>query len=592
MKNFWSAFLGSLLALFIGGFAFIFLMFLILGATVAAFSLEEITPIDYNTVLKIDLSERIVDNPPQNLWGTLDPFTMRVSRSTSLLSVLNAIEAAAQDERIRGIYLNLSTVSVGMAAMEEIREALSAFKASGKFIISYSNYYSQGTYYLASVADKVYLNPEGALEWRGMSSTLMFFKGTLDKLGIQPEIYRVGEFKSAVEPFMLEKMSPENRRQYEVLLGTIWENIVHEIAASRGLDYSALQSYASALAVENPRKAVELGFIDAIKYSDQVLVELADEVYYDPEKEVDFISLSDYIQALQGRSGRRSSKNRVAVIYAEGDIVDGSAPEGMIGGDDLAAKIAKVRKDDKVKAVVLRVNSPGGSALASEIIWREMTLLQQEKPVVVSMGNYAASGGYYISAPADLILADKHTLTGSIGVFGLMFNIEEACREKLGITTDVAKTNPSGDIGNIFRAALPVERAYIQNSVEDVYRTFVDHVAQGRNLTREQVLDIAGGRVWSGISASRIGLIDGYGRLKDAIALAADRAGISEDYRVITPNEELNQLQQLINSFLSSKIKTRLPGGEMELLQEYRSLMRILEQQGVQARMPYTLYLE
>jgi len=592
MKNFWGAFLGSLLALFIGGFVFLILSLVMLGAMVAAFSSEEVTQIDYNTVLKIDFSENIVDNPPQNLLGTLDPFTMRVTRSTSLLSVLNAIESAANDERIKGIYLNMSTVSVGMASMEEIRDALLQFKESGKFIISYSNYYTQSTYYLASVADKVYVNPEGAVEWKGMSSTLLFFKGTLDKLGIEPEIYRVGEFKSAVEPFMLDKMSPENRQQYEVLLGSIWGNIVSEIAASRQLDSAALQLYATTLAVENPQKAVALGMIDAVKYSDQVLGELAEEVYYDAEKTVDFVSLSEYISAPKSKGSRRSSKNRVAVIYAEGDIVDGTAPESMIGGDDLAARIAKVRKDDKVKAVVLRVNSPGGSALASEVIWREMTLLQKEKPVVVSMGNYAASGGYYIACPADLIMADKHTLTGSIGVFGLMFNMEDALRNKLGVTTDVAKTNPSGDIGNLFRPTTPAERAYIQNSVEDVYRTFVVHVADGRNLSRESVLEIAGGRVWSGISAASIGLIDGYGGLKDAIELAADRAGIAGDYRIVTPNEELDQFQQLLNSFLTSKIGSKMNAGEMELLKEYRSMMLILEQEGVQARMPYTLQIQ
>jgi len=594
MKNFWSTFLACLLAIVVGSIVFTMMSFMMLGAMIAAFSSEEVAYVDYNSVLKLELTENIVDNPSQNVLGSLDPLSMRVNRSTSLISVLNAIEHAAEDEKIEGIYLNMSSLSMGMATMEEIRTALVKFKESGKFIISYSNYYTQGTYYLATVADKVYVNPEGAIDWRGMASNLMFFKGTLDKLGVKAEIYRVGEFKSAVEPFMLDRMSPENRKQYEVLLNSIWGNLVQEIAEARDLEPATLQEYASNLTVSNTQKALELGMVDGLKYTDEILAELGEKVYYDAEQKVEFVSLAEYISSPKNRSNRRLSRNKIAVVYAEGDIVDGGRSEGAIGGDDLAARLARVRQDDDVKAVVLRVNSPGGSALASEVIWREMTLIQKEKPIIVSMGDYAASGGYYISCPADMIIANKHTLTGSIGVFGLMFNMEDAFRSKLGITTDVAKTNPSGDLGNMFRATTPAERAYIQNSVEDVYRTFVGHVADGRNLTREQVLEIAGGRVWSGINANEIGLIDGYGGLKDAVALAADRAGISDDYRVTTPTDELDQLSQLLNSFFMAKLpsKVNVDAAEMDMIREYRNLMRILEQQGVQARMPYTLQIQ
>ena len=594
MKNFWSTFLACLLAIVVGSIIFTMMSFMMLGAMIAAFSSEEVAYVDYNSVLKLELTENIIDNPSQNVLGSLDPLTMRVNRSTSLISVLNAIEHAADDEKIEGIYLNMSSLSMGMATMEEIRSALVKFKESGKFIISYSNYYTQGTYYLASVADKIYVNPEGAIDWRGMASNLMFFKGTLDKLGVKPEIYRVGEFKSAVEPFMLDRMSPENRKQYEVLLNSIWSNLVNEIAKARDLKPSSLQEYASNLTISNPEKALELGLVDGLKYADEILAELGEKVYYDAEQSVEFVSLTEYISSPKNRNDRRLSANKIAVIYAEGDIVDGGRTEGMIGGDDLAERLARVRQDDDVKAVVLRVNSPGGSALASEIIWREMTLIQKEKPIIVSMGDYAASGGYYISCPADMIIADKYTLTGSIGVFGLMFNLEDAFRSKLGVTTDVVKTNPSGDLGNMFRATTPAERAYIQNSVEDVYRTFVGHVAEGRNLTREQVLEIGGGRVWSGINANEIGLIDGYGGLKDAVALAADRAGISDDYRVTTPTDDLDQLSQLLNSFLAAKLpsKMKTDAAELEMIREYRNLMRILEQQGVQARMPYTLQIQ
>lgn len=590
MKNFWNTFLACLLAIVASSVVLTFLTFLIFAGMIAAFSSEESVYFGSNSVLKLELNESIVDNPAQSLLRTVDPLTMTVSRSVSLISVLEAIERAADDPDIDGIYLNMSDISMGMATMEEVRDALVQFKESGKFIISYSNYYSQGTYYLASVADKIYVNPEGALDWRGLASTSMFFKGTLDKLGVKTEIFRVGEFKSAVEPFLLDRMSPENREQTQVMVNSIWNNIVGEIARARDLKAEDLQRYASDLTIVDPQAAVELGLIDALKYKDEVLAELSDKTYRSDDESPEMVLLSEYMRAPGAKATRRLSKNKIAVIYAEGDIVDGTSTEGMIGGDGLADKLARARRDDDVKAVVLRVNSPGGSALASELIWREMTLIQQEKPVIVSMGDYAASGGYYISCPADVILAGKHTLTGSIGVFGVMLNLQDALRDKLGVTTDVVRTNPSADIGNSFRGTTPAERAYIQNSVEDVYDTFVGHVAKGRNLSRQDVLKIAGGRVWSGVSAQEIGLVDGFGGLKAAIELAADRAGVAENYRVVTVEDPLDQLSQLLNTFFTAKMKSApaATNTEQELLEGYRSLTRALEYEGVQARMPYT----
>ena len=590
MKNFWSTFLACFLAIVAGSIALSMLSFIMLAGMVAAFSSDETVSVQYNSVLKIELTEKIMDNPSQNPFSSIDPFSMNVTKSLSLLSVLNSIERAAQDDRIEGIYLNFSGLSVGVGTTEEIRNALTEFKESGKFIVSYSDYYTQGSYYLASVADEIYMNPAGGLDWRGMASTSLFFKGALDKLGVKAEIYRVGEFKSAVEPFMADRMSPENRQQMEVLLNSIWGNIVKEVADARGIDSALLQRYASALEVVNPQKALELGLLDGLKYNDEVLADLSARTYKSAGEEPEMVRLAEYIKV--PNPSRRLSGNRIALVYAEGDIVDGTATDGVVAGETLAAKLANVRRDDKIKAVVLRVNSPGGSALASEVIWRELSLIQQEKPVIVSMGDYAASGGYYIACPADVILADKHTLTGSIGVFGLMLNVEDAFKNKLGITADVAKTNPSGDIGNSFRSATPAERAYIQNSVEEVYSTFVGHVADGRNLEYDEVLKIAGGRVWSGINARAIGLIDGFGGLKDAIGLAADRAGISDDYRVVMPEDPLDQLSRLFGSFFAAKAASRMNPAEMELLREYRSLSRILEQEGVQARMPYTFQIQ
>jgi protease-4 len=590
MKNFWNTFLACLLALIACSAVALFFVFVFFAGVIASFSSgEEIQSIHSGSVLKIELTEEIRDNPAPASLAVIDPFSM-YSPSISLLDVLNAIDRAAEDSRIEGIFLHFSTLTTGMATMEEIRGALLEFKESGKFVIAYSDYYTQGSYYLASVADKVYVNPEGGVDWRGLASTSIFFKGLLDKLGVEAEIYRVGEFKSAVEPFMTDKMSPENRQQTERLLQGIWTNLTTEIADSRSLNPSTLRDYATNLAVTTPGKAVELGLIDDTKYHDEMLAELASET--ESVNGPTFVALTDYIGARKSRFGR-ASKNRIALIYAEGEIVPGGeSADGVIAGDALAEKLSEARRDDQVKAVILRVNSPGGSALASDVIWREMSLTQQQKPLIVSMGDYAASGGYYISCPADVILADKHTLTGSIGVFGLMFDLGGALRNKVGITTDVVATTPSGDLGSVFRATTPTERNYIQNSVNSVYETFVSHVAEGRNLSREEVLPIAGGRVWSGIDANKVGLVDGHGGLRKAIELAADRAGISDDYRVVVPQDPMDQWTILLNSLFTARATPKIDPTEAALLKEYRNFVQMLKQDGVQARMPYTLRIE
>jgi protease-4 len=551
------------------------------------------------TILEIGLTEEVRDYPSPNPLQGFDPYSMSVTHSLSLLDILDAIERAAADSRIEGIYLHFSDAALGMGTMEEIREALVKFKESGKFIVSFADYYGQGAYYLASVADRLYLNPEGDLDWRGMSSQTLFFKGLLDKLGVEAEIYRVGAFKSAVEPFMTDRMSPENREQMEKLLGTIWSGIVGDIADSRGLDAGALQRYASELTVKDPRTAVELKLADSLMYRDEVMHELSDRLSGDSGEDAEwdgedpaFISLAEYIGVPPQKRIRKLSTNKISVIYAEGDIVEGGDTDGMVGGEGMAALLAEARLDEDVKAVVLRVNSPGGSALASELIWREMGLLREQKPVIVSMGDYAASGGYWISSPADMIVADRATLTGSIGVFGVAPNVSGALKDKLGVTVDVARTNPSADYMTALRARTPQEQAFIQRSVEHVYDTFIDHVSNGRNLAPERVREIAGGRVWAGGDASDLGLVDGIGGLRYAIGLAADRAGVSNDYRIVTPTGETDQLSQLLGMLVKARLpQTQLSPLERNLLNETRALTRILQQEGVQARMPYTIQI-
>lgn len=500
-----------------------------------------------------------------------------------MLNVLGAIQRAKADKHIDGIYLNINpAASIGLATMEELRNALLDFKeGSDKFIIAYSDFYTQKSYYLSSVADRIYMNPQGSLLWKGMASNVIFYKGLLDKLGVQPEVVRHGAYKSAVEPFIMDKMSPENRLQTEKLIGTIWNHVVSQVAQARSIDSIALQRYASELTINDAEQAVAKGLVDSLAYGadmDSLLAGMTDQ------ETPNYYAFEDYVAQSVAVN---KSDNLIAVVYADGEIVDGDAPQPMVGGETLAAKLAELRDQDEVKGVVLRVNSPGGSALASEVIWHEMELLRDKKPVIVSMGDMAASGGYYISCPADAILASPTTITGSIGVFGLLFNAQNGLKDKLGITVDVAKTNPSADLGVPFRALSDAERNYLQHSVEHTYAQFVDHVASGRNLTREQVDSLGGGRVWSGVSALGNGLIDSYGGLLEAIALAADRAGVGEDFSISAPSNTPDLLTRILFMLTSqTAVKDPFQGELGTLYRDYATLQRILSREGVQALLP------
>ncbi|MBQ5635617.1 MAG: signal peptide peptidase SppA, partial [Alistipes sp.] len=503
--------------------------------------------------------------------------------------------AAKEDARIKGIYINYSgDGTVSSAALEEMRAAIVDFKQSGKFVVAYNDTYSQMGYYLASVADKIYMQPEGSFSWIGMSSTLLFFKGALDKLDISVEVFRptVCKYKSAVEPYILNKMSAPNRQQMQTLCQNMWDTLCDEISASRGIDKKELNLHADRMDVNFPEDALKYKFIDGILYHDQmedVFAELGVEKNFMGDYEM--ISLGDYC-SIVGADMKNLSAPKVAIVYAEGQIVDGEGVEDLVYGTTLSETLASVRKDESIKSVVLRVNSPGGSALASDVIWREVELLKAAKPVIVSMGAYAASGGYYISAPADAILADRLTLTGSIGVFGLMMNGEDMLRRKLGITTDGVKTNPSADFGaNVFGMGLrkntPLERSVLLRSVDKVYESFTSKVAAGRNLPLSRVLEIAEGRVWSGTEAVKIGLVDGNGGLREAIALAADKAGIADNYRVEETLKEMTPFAAMMQ-LVGNNARTLLLGDELSnVCDEYTSLRRIMLLEGVQTFCPY-----
>ncbi|MBQ7894688.1 MAG: signal peptide peptidase SppA [Alistipes sp.] len=582
--NFVKTFLAGLLAVIVGTFLVFFLwIFILLGI---AGSMEKSVAVHPESILKIDFSEVLTDAPSSDPLAGIDLMTLQTTRQLSLFKALRAIEAAGADDRIKGIYLRMNGGGgvTGSALLEELREALLEFKQSGKFIVAYNETYSQGQYYLASVADKIYLQPEGGMEWSGLASDVMFYKGLLDKLDLRAEVFRptACKYKSAVEPFILDKMSTANREQMQALVNSMWGTISGAVCESRGIDSVKMRRITDNLQVTLPEEALEYGFVDSLLYEDQMEDVFAELGVSD---DYDFITLGDYASQV-GADLKNISADQVAIVYADGQIVDGEGYGKEIYGNTLAAKIAGVRDDEKVKAVVLRVNSPGGSALASDVIWREVELLRAEKPVVVSMGSYAASGGYYISCPADVIVADKLTLTGSIGVFGMILDTREALKNKLGITIDGVQSNASSSF-LATQPLTPVQRSMIMRGVDKVYTTFTNDVAEGRNLPIEKVLDIAGGRVWSGADALGIGLIDTYGGLKTAIALAVDKADLGDNYRVTEVTETPTGFAAFIAS-LNMSVREAFTRSELGLMmKDYNTVREAFRQQGVLMYSPY-----
>ena len=566
--NFWKTFGASLLAFVVVSVvtSIIFVTFCI--GVILNLSIDtEDKGISNDSILYINLTENIIDAPLASAMGSLDPLSMSISTPLALIDVLSAIENAEKDSRIKGICIHCDGQGVvSTANIEEIRFAIEKFKKSGKFVVAFDDSYTQSEYYLASVADKILLQPEGSLEWIGAGSSTLFYKGLIDKLDVKVEIFRPTEckFKSAVEPYFRTSMSNENRLQMEVLVSSIWDNLTNDIAQSRGLDAEKLRRYAKNLEINLPEDALSHGMVDYIAYEDE-LFNLYDSYGV---KRNDFglhntISLADYVNHIDISPKRVSVGNDVAIkdvdkpliaiIYAEGQIVDGNMyDDGFVYGSRLADELRQARLDDDTKAVVVRVNSPGGSALASEVAWREMTLLQQSKPVVISMGDMAASGGYYISAPADYIFADKFTLTGSIGVFSVVFNLENTLKNKLGITIDTASTSPSAGGMGVFNSLTPEQRKSHTAIVDKIYTTFTSHVAEGRNMPIEDVLKIAEGRVWSGSNAVEIGLVDEIGGLTHAVAKASQLAGLKKGYLLYEFNAPLSPFEEWLENMSST----------------------------------------
>jgi protease IV len=586
MKDFFKYLLATILGIFITT-VFLFLISLgIIGAMMA--KSDKVVDVKDNSMLVLKFDKEIVDRASKDPFGDFNFMSMRPSQKLGLNDILKAIKNAADDPKIKGIYLENENIPAGAATTEEIRNALLKFKESGKFIVSYSNFYSQKSLYLSSVSDKIMLNPKGMIEWVGLRSEIMFYKDALQKLGIEPQILRHGKFKSAVEPFMYDKMSPENREQVMTYMGSIWNHWVEKIGESRNITPEQLNKLANELTIRNASSALDHRLVDSIVYKDQVIEYLKSLTNTKEKDDINSVGIAQYAKVPSVTKDKSFAKDKIAVIYASGGIVMGDGSEGDIAGERFARTIREARRDSTIKAIILRVNSGGGSALASDIIWREMTLAKEVKPVIVSMGDVAASGGYYIAAPADYILAGPTTITGSIGVFGLYYNVKEGMNKKLGLTVDVVKTNNFSDFGSIYRPMTAQERAIGQLVVEEVYSTFIELVANGRSMTPAQVDEIGQGRVWSGINAMEIKLIDEFGGLDRAIEVAVERANL-EQYRIVELPKQEDPFEALVKQF-TGNAKAKLIENELGTnYKHYKNLQNLLKNQGVQARIPYEI---
>jgi protease-4 len=515
---------------------------------------------------------------------------MQSKKPVGLNEILKNLDKAASDPKIEGIFLDMESIPAGMATSQEIRDKLLAFKETGKFIVSYANNYDQKAYYLASVANEIYLNPEGMILFKGLNAQVMFLKGLLKKLDIELQIVRGpdNKFKSAVEPLMYDQMSDANRMQIKELIDSVWGQILIALSDNRGISIADLNTIADNLETSTAEKAQELHFIDGSFYRDQVIDILKEKTGKSADEELNLISFNSYTSAKITKE-EGVIRDRIAVVYAQGDIVQGKGKEDNIGSKTIANAISEARLNKKVKAIVFRVNSGGGDAQASEIIRREVELAINDKPVIVSMGDMAASGGYWISTNANYIFAQPTTLTGSIGVFGIIPNMKGLFNNKLGITWDEVMTNKNSDFIDVMKPLSPFQHDKINESVIDIYQKFTALVARTRKLDVTYVDSIARGRVWTGEDAKKIGLIDEFGGLEAAIKYAAEKAELGDDYRIVEYPKRKDFVQQLMDE-LTGQVSSRLISNELgEYAKYYEQLQSLQKMQGIQARVPFLL---
>lgn len=602
MKNFFGNVLATVVGLFV--FTFLVTLFSFLIVLIAASSGGDDFEVQENSIMTISLDYAIPEKSPADPLQGLDFFNMSINQSMGLTEILTAIDAAAEDDRIEGIYLKTSNTPNGIATLKAIRDRLESFQESGKFIVAYSELYSQKSYYMVSVADEIYLNPKGMMDFRGLGAQMVFFKGMMEKVGVKIIPFHAGQYKSAFEPFTREKMSDANREAYKFILDEIYAQFLESIGDSRDMSSTELHNIANGLLLENSQSAVDLGMIDGLKYQDEVMELLKDKTGRGEDDDINWISTSKYFRYEAGETD--SESDNVAVLFAMGNIVDGDAEEGTIGSENYAKMIRDIREDESIAALVLRVNSGGGSALASEVILRELNLAKETMPVIVSFGDVAASGGYYISCHADHIFAEPNTITGSIGVFGLIPDMSEMFNDKLGITFDTVSTAQYAVFSGGTGALKDREAEVIQNGIDEIYMDFLTHVYEGRKdkglLVGDTALadlvagmaHVAEGRVWTGTQALDLGLVDDLGNLDAAVAYAAEEASISKYGVVKYPKrEDLDFFGEIIMEIVEEEQKdsearviSEVLGVDMEylwMLKDVRTMYRY------QMRMPVVM---
>ena len=593
MRQFFKYSFATMFGIFL---TFFFLM--IIGAVIAGISSKSSkTVAKANSVLKTSFSKPIVDRGVPDGFD-FSPGAFGPKESLGLNDILNNIEKAKTDDNIKGMYFELTDIPAGMASVEEIRKKLVEFKETGKFIVTYSEVMTQKAYYLASVADEIYLNPQGLVMLNGFSVNWSSIKGMLDKLEVEPKIFYAGNFKSATEPLRYEKMSEYNKLQTRELLNGFYDVFLENVAAGRNMSKAELNSIIDELKVQTASDAKKYKVVDKVAYIDQVYDNIKERLAIESDEDINFMSLSKYTDV----KGEKDSfkKNKVAVVYASGGIVDGEGGEDEIGSARYVKALRKVRKDENVKAVVLRIDSGGGSALASEIIWRELELIKQKSiPIIASMGDVAASGGYYIACNADTILAESNTITGSIGVFGMMADVSKLYNNKLGITFDTVKTTQFSDFPTsamVTRAFTEAEERIVQSSVDSIYLKFKSRVAAGRNMSLDAVQEVAQGRVWTGTQAKANGLVDVIGGLEMAINMAAEKAGLADDdYRLVNFPEVEEPFEKIMKELTGGSAKTQqeILKAELGSLFPYFEQIKNLEKmRGVQARLPFVIEVE
>ncbi|MEL1246580.1 signal peptide peptidase SppA [Flavobacterium helocola] len=585
-------FLGNVLATIVGIFIFCMIFFfgiIIIGAI--AGSGEDTVSVKKNSVIELDLSKVSLDYAGKTNYKDFNYFE---AHHDGVTDILNAIEAAKTDDKIKGISILNNQSQLGLAQSKAVRDKLEEFKKSGKFVYAYANYYTQGEYYLNSVADQVYLNPMGEVDFKGLSSEIIYMKDLQEKSGVKMEVIRHGKYKSAVEPFLAQEMSPENREQMTVLLNSVWNTIVADISKSRKLSVAQLNAIANTLGARTPELALANKLVDKVAYEDEYHDMIRAKLKVDKKEKYDIVSITDYAKKASSTVEDYSKNDIIAVIYAQGEIAGGEGDVNVIGEGSIKRSLQEARGDKDVKAIVLRVNSPGGSALTSELIWREIEITKKVKPVVVSMGNYAASGGYYIAANADRIFAEPNTITGSIGVFGMLPNMNQLGKN-IGINAEQVKTHENASGYSVFEPIDENFKGFVLESIEKTYATFLKRVADGRKMTTEQVDAIAQGRVWTGVDAHKLGLVDEIGGLDAAIKYAA-KLGKTSSYRTENYPEYEKSFEDMLANFTGMamfKTKEQLLKEQLgeEGFQMLEQIKRVKSRKGIQAIMPYEIVI-